>query len=118
VLLDGGLARLEKAFRLSDRAMASVRENLGIIIVPNAIAIALGALGRITPPIAATINNGATALAVLAGTIPLIRTPAWRPRPVEGRPERAPAPAIVPRPSIGTPRRPPRVLAAGSGGRG
>ena len=44
VLLHGGLARLEKAFQISDRAMSSVRQNLGIIVVPNAIAIALGAL--------------------------------------------------------------------------
>ncbi len=66
VLLDGGLARLEKAFRISDRAMSSVRQNLGIIIVPNAIAIALGAAGLIKPPLAAIINNGATFAAVLA----------------------------------------------------
>ena len=76
VLLEGGLSRLEEAFRLGDRAMSSVRHNLGIIIVPNAIAIALGALGLITPPIAAVINNGATMLAVLVGTIPLLRRPA------------------------------------------
>ncbi len=60
-----------------------VRQNLGIIIVPNAIAIALGALGLIGPPMAAIINNGATCLAVLVGTIPLLkiparRSPAWR----------------------------------------
>lgn len=74
VLLSGGLARLEKAFGVSDRAMSSVRQNLGIIVVPNAIAIALGALGLINPPLAAIINNGATILAVLVGTTPLLRT--------------------------------------------
>ncbi len=73
VLLSGGLARLEKAFDVSDRAMSSVRQNLGIIVVPNAIAIALGALGLIGPPLAAIINNGATMLAVLVGTAPLLR---------------------------------------------
>ena len=75
VLLDGGLARLEKAFRIGDQTMSSVRQNLGVIIVPNGIAIALGALGLISPPIAAVINNGATFLAVLVGTIPLIKKP-------------------------------------------
>lgn len=76
VLLDGGLVRLEKAFRIGDRAMHSVRQNLGVIIVPNAIAIAMGAFGYINPPVAAIINNGATILAVLTGSIPLLKTPA------------------------------------------
>jgi len=75
ILLDGGLARLEKAFRISDQAISSVRQNLGIIIVPNAIAIALGAFGFIQPPLAAVINNAATLLAVLSGTSPLLRMP-------------------------------------------
>ena len=75
ILLEGGLARLEKAFRISDQAMEKVRQNLGIIIVPNAIAIALGALGLINPPVAAVINNGATILAVLVGTAPLLMGP-------------------------------------------
>jgi Cu2+-exporting ATPase len=73
VLLSGGLARLEKAFQVGDGAMASVRQNLGIIVVPNAVAIAAGALGLIGPPLAAIINNGATLLAVLVGTTPLLR---------------------------------------------
>jgi len=79
VLLSGGLARLEKAFQVSDRAMSSVRQNLGIVVVPNAIAIALGAFGFIGPPLAAIINNGATMLAVLVGMAPLL--PATRRHP-------------------------------------
>jgi len=75
VLLSGGLVRLEKAFQVSDWAMRSVRKNLGIIVVPNAIAIALGALGLIGPALAAVINNGATILAALVGTMPLLRRP-------------------------------------------
>jgi Cu2+-exporting ATPase len=76
VLLHGGLARIEKAFQISDQAMVAVRQSLGIIIVPNAIAIFLGAFGLIGPPLAAIINNGATFLAVLVGTMPLLRSPA------------------------------------------
>jgi Cu2+-exporting ATPase len=75
ILLEGGLARLEKAFAISDQAMRSVRQNLGVVIVPNAIAIVLGALGIITPPLAAIINNGTTLIAVLTGTVPLLRGP-------------------------------------------
>jgi Cu2+-exporting ATPase len=76
VLLGGGLARLEKAFQISERAMSRVRQNLGIIIGPNAVAIALGAFGLIAPPMAAIINNGTTFVAVLVGTIPLLKMPA------------------------------------------
>ncbi len=75
VLLSGGLARLEKAFRISDQTISRVRQNLGIIVVPNAIAIALGAFGFIGPALAAVINNGATVLAVLAGMSPLFQIP-------------------------------------------
>jgi Cu2+-exporting ATPase len=95
VLLDGGLVRLERAFQISDRAMSAVRQNLGIIVVPNAIAIALGALGRITPPIAAVINNGATVLAVAVGTMPLLKRPPRHPRPGTERSENDPVPAMV-----------------------
>jgi heavy metal translocating P-type ATPase len=84
VLLEGGLARLDRAFQISDEAMGSVRQNLGIIIVPNAIAIFLGAFGFIGPPMAAIINNGATFLAVAVGTIPLL----WK------KPEALPAPVV------------------------
>ena len=75
VLLDGSLAQLEKAFEISERTMSRVRQNLGIIVVPNSIAIALGALGLINPPMAAIINNGTTFLAVLVGTAPLLKMP-------------------------------------------
>jgi heavy metal translocating P-type ATPase len=122
VLLDGGLARLEEAFQISDRAMSRVRQNLGIIIVPNAIAIALGAFGLIAPPMAAIINNGATFLAVLVGTLPLLNMPARHPPPGDESSERdltpttahlrdAPASAIESRDSL-------RLLAAGAGGKG
>jgi Cu2+-exporting ATPase len=93
VLLDAGLSCLERAFRISDQALSSVRRNLGVIIVPNAIAIALGAFGLIAPPLAAIINNGATVLAVMAGTAPLLRLPPRRPLPdVEGEPAPASSP--------------------------
>ncbi|HXX65901.1 MAG TPA: heavy metal translocating P-type ATPase [Polyangiaceae bacterium] len=73
VLLDDGLSQFEKALLIGDRAMSSVRQNLGVVIWPNAIAIALGAAGLLTPPVSAVINNGATILAVLVGVIPLLR---------------------------------------------
>jgi len=80
VLLEGGLARIEEAFQIGDQAMSMVRQSIGIIIVPNAIAIALGALGLIGPPMAAIINNGTTFFAVLVETLPLLRALARYPR--------------------------------------
>jgi Cu2+-exporting ATPase len=115
VLLHGGLARLEKAFLISDQAMSSVRQNLGIIIVPNAIAIALGALGLINPPLAAIINNGATLLAVLAGTLPLLSMPVRDTRPRVDSPESEPVPAVARLIGSGNS---PRLLIAGTGGEG
>jgi Cu2+-exporting ATPase len=119
VLLDGGLSRLEKAFQIGDQSMSSVRQNLGVIIVPNAIAIALGALGLITPPVAAIINNGATVLAVLVGTLPLLKAPARHLRSsVDTAPSSAVARLPLARAAIIEPREPPRLLAAGSGRKG
>jgi Cu2+-exporting ATPase len=105
VLLEGGLARLEATFRLGDRAMSGVRQSLGMIIAPNAVAIAMGALGLITPPLAAVINNGATALAVLVGVLPLVRAP--------GAPSRAIVGEGVPETTPDEASRAPRLLAAG-----
>jgi len=120
VLLDGGLAKLDRAFQISDEAMANVRRNLGIIIVPNAIAILLGAFGFIGPPKAAIINNGATFLAGAVGTIPLLkRKPERKPGPDLKNPEREPSsnagkfsdmPATMPNRS--------RLRAATGGGKG
>jgi heavy metal translocating P-type ATPase len=122
VLLDGGLARLERAFQISDEAMASVRQNLGIIIVSNAIAIFLGAFGLIGPPMAAIINNGATFLAVAVGMIPLLKMPARHPGPGFQNSEGEPTPAVAPLTdapvSTIKSRRSPRLLTAGAGAKG
>ena len=78
VLLEGGLTRLPKAFAISERAMTSVKQSLGMIIAPNAVAIFLGAFGFINPSVAAIINNGATILAVTVSSLPLLWTPDQR----------------------------------------
>ena len=65
VLLEGGLMRLPEVFALSDQAMKRVREVLGIVLVPNAVAIVAGAVGLINPAIAAALNNGSTIAAAL-----------------------------------------------------
>jgi Cu2+-exporting ATPase len=71
VLLEGGLAKLPDAFAIADRAMRQVRRGLGLVIAPNAVAIALGAFGLLSPGVAAAINNGSTVVAALAAVSPL-----------------------------------------------
>ena len=72
VLLEGGLQKLPAAFAVADRAMYRVRRGLGLVVAPNAVAIALGAFGLISPGAAAIINNGSTLVAALAGVAPLL----------------------------------------------
>jgi heavy metal translocating P-type ATPase len=71
VLLEGGLRKLPDAFEVADDAMRRVRRGLAFVIVPNAAAILLGALGLITPGMAAIVNNGSTVAAALAAVAPL-----------------------------------------------
>ncbi len=73
VLLEGGLARLPAVFAVADEAMARVKQVLGVVLVPNALAIAAGALGLINPVMAAVINNGSTIAAAGHAAAPLLR---------------------------------------------
>jgi cation transport ATPase len=54
--------------------MARVKQVLGVVLVPNALAIAAGALGLINPIMAATINNGSTIVAAAHAVAPLFRS--------------------------------------------
>jgi Cu2+-exporting ATPase len=74
VLLDGGLARLPDAFTAGERALRHVKRGLGIVVVPNAVAIVLGALGLVGPALAAVANNGSTVAAALAAVAPGFRS--------------------------------------------
>src|SRR5262249_24974372 len=72
VLLEGGLERLPRIFEVADEAMARVKEVLGLVLAPNAAAIAAGALGFLTPVLAAAINNGSTIVAAAHAIAPLL----------------------------------------------
>jgi Cu2+-exporting ATPase len=73
VLLSGNLSRLPNAFHIADRAMRAIHVGLGIVIVPNALAILLGALGAIGPGAATVLNNGSTVAAAVAALAPVAR---------------------------------------------
>jgi cation transport ATPase len=53
--------------------MRRVKDVLGIVLVPNALAICAGALGLISPAVAAIINNGSTIAAASHAVVPLLR---------------------------------------------
>ena len=78
VLVDGGLSKLPRAFELADDAMTQVKTGLGIVLAPNLVAMALGALGLCPPALAALVNNGSTVVSGLAGLAPLVRKGWWR----------------------------------------
>jgi Cu2+-exporting ATPase len=71
ILLEGGLARLPRVFELADAAMRRARTAMGMIIAPNVVSIALGALGLMPPALAATVNNGSTIVTALWAVTPL-----------------------------------------------
>jgi Cu2+-exporting ATPase len=71
VLLEGGLGRLPRAFEIADAAMRRVNVALALVLAPNVVAIALGALGLMPPAAAAAVNNGSTIVATLLAVGPL-----------------------------------------------
>ncbi len=73
VLVDGGLSKLPQAFDLADEAMRQVKTGLALVLGPNLVAMALGALGLCPPALAALVNNGSTVVSGLAGLAPLVR---------------------------------------------
>jgi Cu2+-exporting ATPase len=73
VLLEGGLERLPTVFGIADGTMRRVKQVLGLVLVPNAVAIAAGAFGVIGPMVAAVINNGSTVAASAHAIAPLLR---------------------------------------------
>ncbi len=73
VLVDGGLSRLPQAFALADEAMQQVKTGLALVLGPNLVAMALGALGLCPPAAAALVNNGSTVVSGLVGLAPLVR---------------------------------------------
>ena len=73
VLLEGGLERLPVVFDVADDAMGRVKRVLNLVVVPNGVAILGGALGFISPVVAAIFNNGSTIFASVYAAAPLLR---------------------------------------------
>jgi len=72
VLMDDDLLALITAIEAAQRAMRTVRENVGIVVVPNVAGMALAAAVGISPAIAVLLNNGAAIAAEMNGFRPLL----------------------------------------------
>jgi heavy metal translocating P-type ATPase len=83
VLLEGGLERLPVIFDVADHSMRRVKQVVGMVIVPNVIAIAAGAFGIISPAVAAIINNGSTIAAAIHAIAPVLTTAKLLPPPAK-----------------------------------
>ena len=71
VLMDDDLTGLLTAIDLSREAMSLIRFNMGLVAAPNAAALGLAAVSRMSPLWATVVNNGTTVLAGLTGLKPL-----------------------------------------------
>jgi Cu2+-exporting ATPase len=85
VLMTEDLHDLVTAIQLSQQAMALVRQNIGLVAVPNSLGMALATLGGLGPLPAAILNNGSTLVAAMNGLRPLLSSPVPSLHPIENR---------------------------------
>jgi len=72
LLLRDDLNLLVEGFAIARSALRLVKQNFGVVAVPNASGIALAASGLVGPAAATFINNGSTVAAALNSLRPLI----------------------------------------------
>lgn len=72
VLTDDNLRRLLEAIDIARDGMRLVRQNFVLVAVPNAVGLALAAMGRIGPAVATLANNGSAVVAALNSLRPLL----------------------------------------------
>jgi Cu2+-exporting ATPase len=85
VLMTEDLHDLVTAIQLSQQAMVLVRQNIGLVAVPNSLGMALATLGGLGPLPAAILNNGSTLVAAMNGLRPLLSSPVPSLHPIENR---------------------------------
>lgn len=71
LLLEEDLGSAVAALQLARQANQVVRQNIGIVAVPNALGLALAMVGRLNPLTATVVNNGSTLLAAANALRPL-----------------------------------------------
>lgn len=78
VLMDNDLSALITAIDAAKTAMRTVRQNVGIVVVPNAAGMVVASLIGLTPVAAVLVNNGAAIVAEMNGFRPLLGPQGWR----------------------------------------
>lgn len=78
VLMDNDLSALITAIDASKTAMRTVRQNVGIVVVPNAAGMVVASLIGLTPVAAVLVNNGAAIVAEMNGFRPLLGPQGWK----------------------------------------
>jgi Cu2+-exporting ATPase len=74
VLMEDSLWKLVKAIEISQDAVGLIKQNYGIVIALNTLALGLALPGGlVTPEITALISNGSAILASLNGVRPILR---------------------------------------------
>jgi len=104
VLMEDNLTALITAIDAAQRAMRTVRENVGIVVAPNVVGMAAAALVGISPAIAVVLNNGAAIAAEMNGFRPLlgpagVRGRLWGRRSAATLPLETGAAALLPAPA-------------------
>ena len=75
VLLTENLEDMARAVRLARSAMGLIRENIGLVAVPNTVGMLLATAGRLNPLSATLISNGSTIVAGVNALRPLAGMP-------------------------------------------
>lgn len=72
IVLHGDLHGLPDAVDLAREAMTLIRQNVGLVVVPNAVGMLGASLGLVGPLAATAVNNGSSVVAALNGLRPLL----------------------------------------------
>lgn len=72
VLLGQDLRLLVRSIELSRNAMRIIRQNIGLVGLPNSVGLGLATFGRLTPLTATFVNNGSTLFAGANALRPLL----------------------------------------------
>jgi len=74
VLMERGIAALPEAIQLCRDGLRTIRQSIGIVAVPNALALGLAAAGLLSPIAATLLNNGSAIVAGLHALRPVRRS--------------------------------------------
>jgi Cu2+-exporting ATPase len=74
LLMDSDLSGLIRGIDLARQCVGLIRQNLVVVGVPNAAALALASVGGLSPVGSTLLNNGSTVVAALNSLRPLVTT--------------------------------------------